>query len=126
MSFASDILGGGYMPTTLNFPFVNSVKENWGWILFMGVLSLVLGLFALAFVGLTTVVSVIYLGVVILLNGIAHIAFGISTRRSGNLWLHLAIGVLSAIVGFIIFTRPIENALILTLFIAAYLLISGL
>lgn len=55
--------------------------EGWGWLLFGGVLSVVVGLLALAWPGATILVIGILLGVRMLFHGIAEIMFSLALRQ---------------------------------------------
>jgi uncharacterized membrane protein HdeD (DUF308 family) len=54
--------------------------EGWGWLLFGGVLSVAVGLLALAWPGATILVLGLLLGIRMLLFGIAEIMFGLALR----------------------------------------------
>jgi uncharacterized membrane protein HdeD (DUF308 family) len=55
--------------------------EGWGWLLFGGVLSVVVGVLALFWPGATILVLGLLLGVRMLFFGISEIMFGLSLRR---------------------------------------------
>lgn len=107
------------------FPLARNLEGKWGWLVGLGVLKVFCGLVALAFVGLTSVLSVLYLGALFMVTGIAEIVFAIRTRGQGHLWYHLLFGTLYAVAGFIIFANPIANLLFLTVLISAVLIVSG-
>ena len=103
-----------------------AVQKNWGWILALGFLQVVLGFIALTFVGLTTLVSVVYLGALFLVSGGAELVVGFQKRKDGHLGAHLFFGVLYIVGGALIMWNPVGNALFLTIMLAMMLLISGI
>ncbi|NOR41954.1 MAG: hypothetical protein GQ572_01365 [Gammaproteobacteria bacterium] len=46
------------------------VRKNWGWMMFMGILLVVLGAIGLYMSGMTTLVSVLYIGIMVLAGGV--------------------------------------------------------
>ena len=103
-----------------------AVQKNSGLILNLGILQVILGFVALTFVGLTTLVSVVYLGAVFLVAGGAELFVGIQKRKDGHLGAHLFFGVLYIVGGALIMWNPVGNAVFLTVLIAMMLLISGI
>jgi uncharacterized membrane protein HdeD (DUF308 family) len=55
--------------------------EGWGWLLFAGVLSVIVGLLALAWPDATILVLGLLLGIRMLLFGIAEIMFGLALHH---------------------------------------------
>lgn len=92
----------------------------------IGVLQLFLGFIALTFVGVTSLVSVVYLGALLALGGISEVAFGLRHPQNGGLWIHVFFGTLSTVCGLLIFLNPLANLVVLTMLIAVYFITSGL
>ncbi|MBX3020042.1 MAG: HdeD family acid-resistance protein [Bdellovibrionales bacterium] len=107
------------------FAIAKNIEKKWGWLLALGLLSVLCGLIAITFVGVTSVLSVLYLGVLFMVIGISEIAFAIQTRKDGHLWYHLLMGVLFSVGGFLIFMNPIANLILLTFLLATLLIVSG-
>lgn len=109
-----------------SFPIARNLEQKYPWLLALGAVMVVGGFFALAFVGLTSLFSVLYLGGVFMLTGVSEIIFSLRTRHDGHLWYHLLVGALFAVVGWFVFTNPITNLVVLTLLIATVLLVTGI
>jgi uncharacterized membrane protein HdeD (DUF308 family) len=103
----------------------NNIEKKWGWLVALGCLLVVMGILAVSFVGLTTYLSVVYLGAMFMVTGLAEIIFGIRTRADGDVWYHAVFGLLFTIAGYMIFTNPLPNMVFLTMLIAAVFMVSG-
>src|SRR5262245_36432654 len=102
------------------------IRRNWGWYLVLGIALIVLGIVALTYSLVTTVVSVMILGWVLIFSGIAQAVQAFKMIGSGGAFLHLLGGILEVVVGVIAVLYPLQSALALTLILAIYLLVGGL
>ena len=110
----------------MSFVFMQrNIAANWGKILLLGGLYVLLGVVALSYVGLTTLFSITLLGVMLAVAGVGEILFGIQTRKEGSLGFHVVFGLCAIIAGAIMFLAPVTNALIITLAAAIYLVARG-
>ncbi|HVK61063.1 MAG TPA: HdeD family acid-resistance protein [Bdellovibrionales bacterium] len=110
---------------TRNVLSSDDVPGAWGLLLTLGVLLLILGFIALSISMFATLVSVIFLGLLVLAAGISEVVFAFTGKGKRNFALHLFVGVLYGVAGFVMTFWPMTSALTLTLFIASMLLISG-
>lgn len=111
------------MPFVLECP--DLIRRNWGWYLALGVLLIVLGVVALGFPLLTTLVTVVFFGWLLIISGVAEAVTAFQMRDWGGVLLHLLGGVLEVVVGFLVLKAPVEAAAFLTLLFAVYLLVGG-
>ena len=124
MSAASQTPGSSSaLPEAVNR---ETLTRLWGWPMGLGIAWIVLGILALAFVGLTTVASIVALGVLLMIGGIAELVHGFGAARWGGLLWHVMLGLLAGVVGLMLIYNPAAGAAGLTLVAAAYLLIEGL
>lgn len=102
------------------------VTAKWGWFVALGAALLILGCIAMGNLVLATVVSVYYVGIMMLVAGIVEIihAFGVKTWGSFFFWV--LSGLLYAAAGIVAFTNPILAAGVLTFLLAAALVGAGL
>jgi uncharacterized membrane protein HdeD (DUF308 family) len=125
------------MPQTSNDPVRSSVRaavrhelaamqEHWWWFLALGVAWVVLGSVALSSAIFTTKAAVALFGLLMLVAGIAQIVSAFWAGRWSGFLLQLLIGILYAVVGYIVFQHPLESAAALTLLIASFLLVGGI
>jgi uncharacterized membrane protein HdeD (DUF308 family) len=97
------------------------------WLALVGVLSIVAGLAAYFWPGLTALALLMVIGVWALVYGIFEIVGAIRLRKEiDNEWLLLIHGILAALFGLIVLVRPGAGALALLSMIAAFALLSGL
>src|SRR5215510_1310109 len=98
----------------------------WEWPMAIGILLIAAGAFALFATVLTSLVSVVYLGVLLLVVGILEIISAFRAGRSGPFLVYFLAGSLAHVVGALFLYRPLVSLSSLTLLIAGYLFASGL
>jgi uncharacterized membrane protein HdeD (DUF308 family) len=108
-----------------NFNALSTVKEHWGWFLGLGILFIILGSMAIAASTTATLLSVIFLGALLLTGGVAQLCYTFSVRDWSGFFLSLASGILYSVVGFLMVFHPTASALSLTLVIAAFYIVGG-
>ena len=105
---------------------LESPGKRWAMFTAAGVLLVVLGILALGSMGIATLASVIVFGALLLIAGVATVLTAFAAHGWGGFTLHAALGILSAVVGFVLIVSPIAGAVALTLFLALYFLAGGL
>ncbi len=107
---------------------VQALRRFWFWFAALGAAMVVLGTIAIGFACLAEVtVAVTWLfGFVLLAAGISEIINSFWAGRWSGTVIHLLIGVLYAIVGFMIIEQPELSAIKLTLIIAIFLIFGGI
>ena len=98
----------------------------WGGPFVMGLLLTLLGIVALGAVVLTSVVSVIFYGSMLLVAGIFELVHAFRVRKTGPFMMFLLGGILSIVVGLLLLARPGSGLLALTLLLAGYFFANGL
>jgi uncharacterized membrane protein HdeD (DUF308 family) len=104
------------------------LREHWALFTGVGVVLAILGVLALGNLWSATVVTTFLIGIVLIVAGVAQIAFGIMAREAGGLMRVVtgAIGVLSIVVGFDIAADPKGAIVAVALAIAILLLFNGI
>lgn len=105
---------------------LESVSQNWGWVLASGIAFVVLGALALAFSVLTTLASVVVLGWLLAFAGIFEAVHAFRMTRWSGFLLELLAAILYVVVGVLMIVHPAAGALSLTLLIGAFFLVSGI
>jgi uncharacterized membrane protein HdeD (DUF308 family) len=105
---------------------VVAAHRQWGWYLALGILLILVGIYAIYAEGLATLASVFALGIVLLIAGVAQIVGAFMARGAGHVILLLLVGFLDIIVGFALLQHPAIGALAITLLLAALFLFGGL
>lgn len=97
----------------------------WGWCLAVGIVLIIAGLYCIWAEVFATAFSVIVLGAVLFVGGIAQIVGAFGARGAGHVILMLLVGVLNVIIGLMLIEHPLVGALVITLFIATLLIFGG-
>lgn len=115
-----------YGQLTTKFCDLAELRKHWGWFLFLGIALIALGLLAIATSTMVTLVSIIFLGSLLLISGILQFIYAFWIRKWGGFFLSLLAGVLYAVTGIILISNPVAGALSLTLFLAAFYIVGGI
>jgi uncharacterized membrane protein HdeD (DUF308 family) len=103
-----------------------ALRDNWPWLVFIGMGLVALGCVALASPWVATLATAVMIGAVVAVAGLAEIAGVFWSRRWSGFFVHLLSGVLSVIVGLLFVCAPAGAALALTLPLACLLMLGGI
>ncbi|MGA9522238.1 MAG: DUF308 domain-containing protein [Myxococcaceae bacterium] len=98
----------------------------WGITFTLGLLLVALGVFAIAASGTTGLATVFLFGAILAGSGIVQIVNAFANRKEGRFALQLLAGVLSAVIGVLMFMRPVAGLAAVSLLIIGYFFASGL
>ena len=104
---------------------MDEVRRHWGWVLALGVLLFILGLFATSAAFTTTMLTVLVLGVLLIVAGVFELGSAFRNMHFGGFWMHLFTGILDIVVGSLLIAYPGAGALTLTLILAIFFLVGG-
>jgi uncharacterized membrane protein HdeD (DUF308 family) len=96
-----------------------------GWIIALGVIYSIAGFIALGSVMMATVASVYVVGIMMVIAGVAEVINAFQVRTWGRFLFWLLLGALYIVGGFAAFANPLLAAALLTLVLAAALIVSG-
>ncbi|MBK1649703.1 HdeD family acid-resistance protein [Rhabdochromatium marinum] len=102
-----------------------NVKKNWGWLLALGIVSLVLGTFGFYMTFALTLASVLFFGVLILGAGILQLVHVVTCKGWKSVLWHALIALLYVVAGIDIIMNPERASVVLTLVLAAILIAVG-
>jgi uncharacterized membrane protein HdeD (DUF308 family) len=102
------------------------LRAKWGWILALGIVYVIAGVVALGSVVMATVASVLIVGVMMIVAGIAEIINAFQCKGWGGFLIWVLLGALYILAGFVTFENPPFAAAILTLLLGASLVASGI
>ena len=110
-----------------NLPLFNAdaVRQHRTWFLILGIVLVILGVLAIYYDLIATVISVLVFGWVLVIAGVAEIVHGFQTHRWGGFFLHLLPALLYLVVGALFLGYPLLGATALTLFLGAFFLVEG-
>lgn len=105
---------------------LGAIGRHWGVLLLLGIVSVVVGIIAVAWPTATVVVIAVLLAIWLIVSGIFGIARGFASGLSGGMRALLLItGVLSIILGLIAFRSAFQAVEILAIFIGIAFLFRG-
>ncbi|MCI0358937.1 MAG: DUF308 domain-containing protein [Planctomycetaceae bacterium] len=105
-----------------------TLRQHWVWFLVLGVALVVLGSIAIGWASLATItIAATWLfGFVLLGGGLGEIVHSFTIGRWSGMLVHLLIGLLYAVVGFMMISDPAESAITLTKIIAIFMIVGGI
>ncbi len=101
------------------------LRDKWGWLLALGLLMSALGVIGFVMLPWLTLVTVWWIGALLLVGGGAQVVDAFSEKNWGPFALHLLIAVLYMVAGAIVIWNPVLGALTLTLMVAVALMVIG-
>lgn len=104
---------------------MGQVRSRWAWFLILGIILIVLGGVALGNLLTATLVTVYYIGALILIGGVLQIVHAFQVKEWGNFLVWLLSGAFYALAGFLAFYNPQLASVALTLVLAISLIASG-
>jgi uncharacterized membrane protein HdeD (DUF308 family) len=104
---------------------LHPLRDQWWCFLLLGVALVVLGSVCIVEPLVPSLASVIFLGFLLLAGGIIQIVSSVWAGRWSGTLLHILIGVLYLVVGYMVIDAPGLSLLVLTKFIAIFLIIGG-
>ena len=102
------------------------LRAKSGWIIALGVVYLIAGFIALGSVAMATVASVLIVGVMMIIAGVAEVISAFQIKSWGKFLLWVLLGLLYVVAGFVTFQNPLLAAVLLTLVLGASLVASGI
>ncbi|GAB6855665.1 HdeD family acid-resistance protein [Asaia astilbis] len=107
-------------------PINPQLKPNW--FIGLGVVLIVLGGIAFVDTVVTTLASVVVIGALLILTGIAYLiqSFAHRTVAGSRFWITALMGFLYALGGILLIQEPETGSLFITAFLAGCLMASGL
>ncbi|ODT18245.1 MAG: hded protein, partial [Kaistia sp. SCN 65-12] len=112
--------------TAVNKSFSAAVREKWGWFLFLGIIFLIGGIFAIGMPLVSSVAVTIFLAAVLVIAGVFQIFQAFSVQGWGGFLWQLVVGVVVLIGGIAIYMSPVFGSFALTLVIASVFLAKGI
>jgi uncharacterized membrane protein HdeD (DUF308 family) len=108
-------------------PMLHALAKGWWLLLLRGIASIIFGVLAFAWPGLTLVTLVLFYGAFVLIDGvIALIAAFSSGPKPVPTWWLVVVGLLSIAAGIVTFMMPGITAILLVLFMGAWALVHGI
>jgi uncharacterized membrane protein HdeD (DUF308 family) len=100
-------------------------RKNANWLMFLGILLIILGVIALGMEVSMTIVSVLFFGFIILAGGIFQLIDAFKAEGWKSVLYHVLIALLYVAAGIIMITDPLLSAVWMTMAIASMLIVVG-
>ena len=104
---------------------IEEVRKHSTWFLAVGIALVILGMVAIGYTVEMTIVSMMFLGWLLIIAGLFEVIHGFTRRPWSGFFVNLLGGVLYAVAGFVMVANPALAAVTLTLLIAIILIIAG-
>jgi len=104
---------------------IEEVRAHRTWYLCVGIALIILGTIAIGSAELMTIVSVMFIGWLLLFAGVFEVVHGFARRAWGGFFINLMGGLLYAVTGILMVTHPGIAAITLTFMIAMLLIVAG-
>jgi uncharacterized membrane protein HdeD (DUF308 family) len=103
-----------------------ATEKQWGWLLALGILFVALGTVGLGMLFTVTLASIFYLGVLLLIGGVAQTVQAFTFHGWRNILSHVLMGVLYLCAAYMVIQNPVAMSVTLTLVLAALLVGLGI
>lgn len=101
------------------------LRARWGWFVLLGVVLILLALFVLSYSVLATLTSVIVIGALMVVGGLAQLIHAWTLRSLSSFLLWTLVGILYIVAGVFAIRYPVQGAEILTMLLGASLIAVG-
>jgi uncharacterized membrane protein HdeD (DUF308 family) len=105
---------------------LEAIRGNWGWILALGIVLVVVGTVAIAMPLVSSLASIVALSALLIVGGIAQLIGAFWIREWSGFILSLLMGLLYLVTGVVFFRHPADALAAVTLLLACVLMVGGL
>ena len=99
--------------------------RHWGWFLAFGIGLVILGGLAVFRAAKATVVSMVFFGWLLIFAAIIEIVLAFMVGTWSGFFLHLLVGILSGVIGFLLLKKPVASAEAITMVMAVLFIVLG-
>jgi uncharacterized membrane protein HdeD (DUF308 family) len=103
----------------------NSSSRKSGWTLTLGILLMLLGIVTLSAQVFTTFFSVLFLGWMLIIGGVAEFFYGFFSGSMGRAFVFFLGGIMSFVIGGVIAANPVISAGTFTILIGVFMVVVG-
>lgn len=104
---------------------LHEVREHWWAFLALGIALVFIGTLCIIQPFVASLASVVFLGFLLIAAGISQVVSSFWAGKWTGMLMHLLVGVLYVVVGFMIVDSPADNLLLLTKLLAIFLIVVG-
>ena len=106
--------------------WLDEAKKNSGFLIFLGVLTVIFGLVAIGSPLITGVAVAVFVGFLLLASGVARIVHALKSKQWGTGFWGTVIGLLGVAAGLLMIFRPLVGLVTMTMLLAIYFLVDGI
>lgn len=103
----------------------NSLQENWGWFMALGIGLIMVGIMAIILPGLATLSATIVLGWILIIGGLFQAIHAFYVRNWDGFLMQGIAAFLYLMIGFLVLANPVNAIITLTLLLAVFFLFEG-
>ena len=111
--------------STIQSAIFGELKKNWGWLLALGIVSIILGTIGLGMTFGLTLASVLFFGILLLVGGIVQLVDAFKCQGWKSVLWHVLIALLYVGGGIVIIIDPMLASSVFTLILAGILIAVG-
>ena len=105
---------------------IEEVRSSWGWFLFLGIALMILGVACIAFDVSATFATVLVFGWILLISGVVALIHSFRTGTWSGFFLYLLSALFRGFTGYLLIRYPLAGAETLTLVLASFFIVGGL
>jgi uncharacterized membrane protein HdeD (DUF308 family) len=105
---------------------LGDLKKNWGWMLALGIVFVILGFIGLGMQIALTLASVLFLGVLLLVGAGAQLIDTFKCKGWKSIVWHVLTAILYLVAGVVIIIDPLVASIIFTLVLGFMILLAGI
>lgn len=106
--------------------WIEDAKKNSGLLIFLGVMTVIFGLVAVASPLITGVAVAVFVGFLLLASGVTQIIHAFKSKQWGTGFWGTVIGLLGVVAGLLMIFRPLVGLVTMTMLLAIYFLVDGI
>jgi uncharacterized membrane protein HdeD (DUF308 family) len=105
---------------------VDNLQKHWRLFLAEGVFFILLGIAAIVFFQIFSLVIIIFLGWIMVLAGALHVSRALYFRDMPGFGLWLSLGILQVSVGYLLIANPIAGVITITMIMTLFFALEGI
>jgi uncharacterized membrane protein HdeD (DUF308 family) len=112
------------MSTSSNFgsSLTSDVKSRAGWGIFLGILTVALGILLMAYPLATATITTIFIASILVIAGVLEIVAALRAHTAGRFFLRLLLGIIYGLGGLVLLFNPLWGVGVLTVVLGVMLL----
>ena len=108
--------------SNLGSSLTSDVKSRTGWGIFLGILTVALGILLMAYPLATATITTIFIGSILVIAGVVEIVLALRSHTAGRFFLRLLLGVVYGFGGLLLLFNPLWGVGVLTVVLGVMLL----